>query len=252
MGNSTLPMLTLHFNQFLGQKGSSTLQLNTFRNLMKVSQICLDSSSIYSLIPNTQISTQSWNPSDPHCHQPPKRFFRRSSMASNPMSSITARTSKPGSKILTNTTTVILPSQRTYMFWYSICTIFISYRVGYITINQFRRGLPQNLLSLEEEDLLMSAYSDDITGTVNYFKMNTDVNRKGIPTISRSYLRSNVLTKLNQWVSPPSSFSSLQTCPKTPQRHLPRRICSRRHWESAASGRERVWEGGRRVGEGWR
>ncbi|KAJ3264446.1 hypothetical protein HK104_006466, partial [Borealophlyctis nickersoniae] len=55
---------------------------------------------------------------------------------------------------------------------------FDKHNNGYITINQFRRGIPQNLLSLEEEDVLLSQYSDDVTGTVNYFKMNTDVNRK--------------------------------------------------------------------------
>lgn len=49
---------------------------------------------------------------------------------------------------------------------------------GYITINQFRRGIPQNLISMEEEDMLMSQYCHLNTGTVNYFKMNTDVNRK--------------------------------------------------------------------------
>ncbi|KAJ3035330.1 hypothetical protein HDV00_004058 [Rhizophlyctis rosea] len=55
---------------------------------------------------------------------------------------------------------------------------FDKHNNGYITINQFRRGIPQNVLSQEEEDLLMNQYSDDLTGTVNYFKMNTDVNRK--------------------------------------------------------------------------
>ncbi|KAJ3046430.1 hypothetical protein HK097_000863, partial [Rhizophlyctis rosea] len=55
---------------------------------------------------------------------------------------------------------------------------FDKHNNGYITINQFRRGIPQNVLSQEEEDLLMRQYSDDLTGTVNYFKMNTDVNKK--------------------------------------------------------------------------
>jgi hypothetical protein len=50
--------------------------------------------------------------------------------------------------------------------------------VGYVTYNQFRRGIPQNLLSLEEEDILLVRYGEPVTGTVNYFKMNTDVNRK--------------------------------------------------------------------------
>ena len=56
----------------------------------------------------------------------------------------------------------------------------IALNIGYITFNQFRRGIPQNLMSQEEEDLLLGEYSDSVTGTVNYFKMNTDVNRKGI------------------------------------------------------------------------
>ncbi|KAI8815345.1 hypothetical protein BJ742DRAFT_876284 [Cladochytrium replicatum] len=55
---------------------------------------------------------------------------------------------------------------------------FDKHNNGFITINQFRRGIPQNLLSLEEEDVLLNQYSDEVTGTVNYFKLNTDVNRK--------------------------------------------------------------------------
>ncbi|KAJ1556965.1 hypothetical protein HK096_009839, partial [Nowakowskiella sp. JEL0078] len=55
---------------------------------------------------------------------------------------------------------------------------FDKHNNGFITFNQFRRGIPQNLLSLEEEDLLLYRYNDDVTGTVNYFKLNTDVNRK--------------------------------------------------------------------------
>ncbi|KAJ3210533.1 hypothetical protein HDU82_007937 [Entophlyctis luteolus] len=55
---------------------------------------------------------------------------------------------------------------------------FDKYNGGYITQNQFRRGIPQNVMSQEEEDLLLGQYSDDVTGSVNYFKMNTDVNRK--------------------------------------------------------------------------
>eukprot|EP00842_Homolaphlyctis_polyrhiza_P004257 jgi/Hompol1/4832/HPOL_001849-RA len=55
---------------------------------------------------------------------------------------------------------------------------FDKYNNGYVTYNQFRRGIPQNLLSMEEEDLLLARYGEVVTGTVNYFKMNTDVNRK--------------------------------------------------------------------------
>ncbi|KAI9346901.1 hypothetical protein BDR26DRAFT_916308 [Obelidium mucronatum] len=55
---------------------------------------------------------------------------------------------------------------------------FDKYNGGYITQNQFRRGIPPNVISLEEEELLLGQYSDNFTGTVNYFKMNTDVNRK--------------------------------------------------------------------------
>ena len=31
---------------------------------------------------------------------------------------------------------------------------------------------------MEEEDILLARYGETVTGTVNYFKMNTDVNRK--------------------------------------------------------------------------
>ncbi|KAJ3285182.1 hypothetical protein HDU79_007514 [Rhizoclosmatium sp. JEL0117] len=55
---------------------------------------------------------------------------------------------------------------------------FDKYNGGYITANQFRRGIPQNVMSQEEEDLLVEQYCDKVTGSVNYFKMNTDVNRK--------------------------------------------------------------------------
>ncbi|KAJ3133298.1 hypothetical protein HDU90_006246 [Geranomyces variabilis] len=47
---------------------------------------------------------------------------------------------------------------------------------GFITINQFRRGIPANLLSMKEQDLLVEQYSSNYS--VNYFKLNTDVNRK--------------------------------------------------------------------------
>ena len=55
---------------------------------------------------------------------------------------------------------------------------FDKYNNGYVTYNQFRRGIPQNLLSMEEEDILLLRYGEDVTSTVNYFKMNVDVNRK--------------------------------------------------------------------------
>ncbi|KAJ3109975.1 hypothetical protein HDU96_007005 [Phlyctochytrium bullatum] len=55
---------------------------------------------------------------------------------------------------------------------------FDKHNNGLITYNQFRRGLPQNVLSQEEEELLLSQYKEELTSTVNYFKMNTDVNRK--------------------------------------------------------------------------
>ena len=49
---------------------------------------------------------------------------------------------------------------------------------GIITKNQFKRGIPQNLLSQSEEDTLIEHYTDPLTGNVNYFKMNNDANRK--------------------------------------------------------------------------
>lgn len=57
-------------------------------------------------------------------------------------------------------------------------TDFDKYNNGYVTYNQFRRGIPQNLLSQEEEELLVAQYGEPLTGTVNYFKLNTTVNRK--------------------------------------------------------------------------
>ncbi|KAJ3255547.1 hypothetical protein HK103_006183 [Boothiomyces macroporosus] len=49
---------------------------------------------------------------------------------------------------------------------------------GWVNYNQFRRGMPQNLISSAEEDLLLARYGDPQTGTVNYFKLHTDVTRK--------------------------------------------------------------------------
>lgn len=72
-----------------------------------------------------------------------------------------AMMSNPGLLILTSTTTV-----------YSLLTL------GYVTYNQFRRGIPQNLLSLDDEELLIERYGERVNGTVNYFKMNTHVNRQ--------------------------------------------------------------------------
>ncbi|KAJ3015173.1 hypothetical protein HKX48_004754 [Thoreauomyces humboldtii] len=59
---------------------------------------------------------------------------------------------------------------------FSTCDRRKSRFAGFITINQFRRGLPANLLSMKEQDLLIDQYSTDYS--VNYFKLNTDVNRK--------------------------------------------------------------------------
>ncbi|KAJ3162858.1 hypothetical protein HDU86_003833 [Geranomyces michiganensis] len=53
---------------------------------------------------------------------------------------------------------------------------FDKHNNGFITINQFRRGIPANLLSMKEQDLLVGQYSSNYS--VNYFKLNTDVNRK--------------------------------------------------------------------------
>ncbi|KAI8589300.1 hypothetical protein BDZ88DRAFT_444259 [Geranomyces variabilis] len=53
---------------------------------------------------------------------------------------------------------------------------FDKHNNGFITINQFRRGIPANLLSMKEQDLLVEQYSSNYS--VNYFKLNTDVNRK--------------------------------------------------------------------------
>lgn len=55
---------------------------------------------------------------------------------------------------------------------------FDKYNNGYVTTNQFRRAIPPNLLKADEEDLLIHRYGEPVNGTVNYFKLNTDVNRK--------------------------------------------------------------------------
>ena len=51
--------------------------------------------------------------------------------------------------------------------------------IGWVNYNQFRRGMPQNLISPKEEDLLLARYGDAGSDTVNYFKLHTDVTRKG-------------------------------------------------------------------------
>ncbi|KAI9096987.1 hypothetical protein DFS34DRAFT_660037, partial [Phlyctochytrium arcticum] len=53
---------------------------------------------------------------------------------------------------------------------------FDKHNNGFVTKNQFRRGLPQNVLSSEEEEALIEQFS--MEETVNYFKLNTEVNRK--------------------------------------------------------------------------
>ncbi|KAJ3183990.1 hypothetical protein HDU85_001841 [Gaertneriomyces sp. JEL0708] len=78
----------------------------------------------------------------------------------------------------------ILATLRAYVRWHGsdVKTWFKDFdkhNNGYVTINQFRRGLPPNLLTSQEQDLLISIYS--VADTVNYFKFNTDVNRKVRP-----------------------------------------------------------------------
>jgi Ca2+-binding EF-hand superfamily protein len=50
--------------------------------------------------------------------------------------------------------------------------------LGWVNYNQFRRGMPQNLISPGEEDLLLARYGDPGSETVNYFQLHTDVTRK--------------------------------------------------------------------------
>ncbi|KAJ2997789.1 hypothetical protein HDV02_005158 [Globomyces sp. JEL0801] len=57
-------------------------------------------------------------------------------------------------------------------------TDFDKHKKGWVNYNQFRRGMPQNLLSIDEEDLLLERYGDSHSETVNYFKLHTDVTRK--------------------------------------------------------------------------
>ncbi|KAJ8328299.1 hypothetical protein O5D80_003660 [Batrachochytrium dendrobatidis] len=75
---------------------------------------------------------------------------------------------------------------------------FDKYNNGYVTYNQFRRGIPQNLLSMQEEDLLLLRYGGVVSGTVNYFKMNTDVNRKAPrPIVDQSQLGAKLQPRSN-------------------------------------------------------
>jgi len=55
---------------------------------------------------------------------------------------------------------------------------FDQHNTGYITKSQFFRGFPPNLLSEDEAQILLSQYAGETGNTVNYLKMNTDVNRK--------------------------------------------------------------------------
>jgi len=58
---------------------------------------------------------------------------------------------------------------------------FDKYHNGIVTYNQFKRGIPPNLLSGRDEERLMRQYGEKTRGTINYFKFNTDVTRKSIP-----------------------------------------------------------------------
>ncbi|TPX50000.1 hypothetical protein SeMB42_g00541 [Synchytrium endobioticum] len=60
----------------------------------------------------------------------------------------------------------------------SFFTDFDKHHNGYVTYNQMLRGIPANLLSMEEEELLISHYSDQVLEECNYFKLVNDVNRK--------------------------------------------------------------------------
>ncbi|KAI8820503.1 uncharacterized protein EV422DRAFT_73393 [Fimicolochytrium jonesii] len=89
------------------------------------------------------------------------------------------RTLSPSSETLLQN---VLQRLRTYVNWHGsdVKTWFKDFdkhNNGLITVNQFRRGVPSSLLSMEEQDLLVQLYSSD--QSVNYFKLNTDVNRRG-------------------------------------------------------------------------
>ncbi|ORZ38445.1 hypothetical protein BCR44DRAFT_1428282 [Catenaria anguillulae PL171] len=55
---------------------------------------------------------------------------------------------------------------------------FDSHNSGIVTVNQYRRGFPPNLLTPEEMDVLMLMFHDHGAETVNYKKLNTLVNRR--------------------------------------------------------------------------
>ena len=48
---------------------------------------------------------------------------------------------------------------------------------GFITTSQFRRGLPANLLTAEQQDILYSVFYDTDRKTFNYFKLDRQVQR---------------------------------------------------------------------------
>ncbi|KAI8916058.1 hypothetical protein EDD86DRAFT_250783 [Gorgonomyces haynaldii] len=100
-------------------------------------------------------------------------------------------------------------------------TDFDKYNNGYVTYNQFRRGIPQNLLSMEEEDLLVTKYGDPVTATVNYFKLNTDCNRK-TPRPKNPEAILVAKQKLNEfWLDVPVGTEDLLHCGATESDVLP-------------------------------
>jgi hypothetical protein len=55
---------------------------------------------------------------------------------------------------------------------------FDKHNSGFVTVNQFLRAFPPNLLSADDIELIMDVYKDSRTETINYFKFNVQVNRK--------------------------------------------------------------------------
>jgi hypothetical protein len=61
-----------------------------------------------------------------------------------------------------------------------VCMILLDLQIGYITRSQFTRGFPIGLLNENEEDMMLETYAFEKNSiNINYFKMNTDVNRSG-------------------------------------------------------------------------
>ncbi|ORX82107.1 hypothetical protein BCR32DRAFT_267873 [Anaeromyces robustus] len=76
------------------------------------------------------------------------------------------------------------------------CKDYDFHNSGYVSVYQFIRALPQNLLSKAQLDLLIKSYTDPLVGHINYSKINNDVNvistkqfiKQSFPVISHNQM----------------------------------------------------------------